>query len=511
MTAALFHGGTIVTGTSNSADWVMVEDGVIVAVGHGEAPAASETIDLDGGVLVPAFRDGHVHLQVTGLFLSALDFRGCRDGNEVVAQFAERADQGDGILFGGNFEEPLDPPITRHSLDAAVGSRPALLVRADLHSCVVSTALLDVLDLNSVDGVDRDDAGSPTGYLREAASAEAWKAFDSALGRDAQREAVRAGVLAAYSRGVAEAHEMFVVEWRGWDSAEGFLDIIGDHALNVPVYLGTTEVERVHERGFDRIGGDFFLDGSFGSHTAWLSSPYTAPPPPGSPDRGVAYRTDDDLFEFFYEAQSRGMQVGVHAIGDAAIDQAITAWERVAEKVGVEEIQRSRHRIEHFEYAGDDHLARAAALGLGASVQPAFDRFWGGEGGLYSQRIGWDRARQMNHFKSMMDAGLALGGGSDSTVTPLDPFLQMAALRDHHEENESIDAAAALAAMTRGVASLAPREGQRGSIAPGQWAEFALLDRDPLAVDPDALLETEVLGTWVGGRRVWPRSEAETV
>jgi predicted amidohydrolase YtcJ len=111
----------------------------------------------------------------------------------------------------------------------------------------------------------------------------------------------------------------------------------------------------------------------------------------------------------------------------------------------------------------------------------------------------------------MMDAGLALGGGSDSTVTPLDPFLQMAALREHHVEDERIDSAAALAAMTRGVASLAPREGHRGSIVPGQWAEFALLDRDPLAVDPEALLETEVLGTWIGGRRVWPRSEAETI
>jgi predicted amidohydrolase YtcJ len=511
MTRTLFQGGTIVTGTSEPADWVLVEDGVIVAAGKGESPGDATSIDLDGGVLVPAFRDGHVHLQVTGLFLSALDFRGCRDGNEVVAKFAERAHQGDGILFGGNFEEPLDPAITRHSLDAAVGSRPALLVRADLHSCVVSTALLDALDLGSVDGVDRDDAGSPTGYLREAASAEAWKAFDAGLSRDAQRDAVSAGVMAAYSKGVAEAHEMFVVEWRGWDSAESFLDIIGDHALNVPVYLGTTEVERVREMGFERIGGDFFLDGSFGSHTAWLAAPYKTAPPPGSPERGVAYRTDDELFEFFYEAQGRRMQVGVHAIGDAAIDQAIAAWERVADKVGIEEVQRCRHRIEHFECAGDDHLARAAALGLAASVQPAFDRFWGGEEGLYAQRIGRDRARGMNRFKAMMDAGLALGGGSDSTVTPLDPFLQMAALREHHVEDERIDSAAALAAMTRGVASLAPREGRRGSIVPGQWAEFALLDRDPLAVDPDALLETEVLGTWIGGRRVWPRSEAETI
>ncbi|MDP9223619.1 MAG: amidohydrolase family protein, partial [Actinomycetota bacterium] len=210
------------------------------------------------------------------------------------------------------------------------------------------------------------------------------------------------------------------------------------------------------------------------------------------------------------QAQYRGMQVGVHAIGDAAIEQAIRTWEGVAGEVGVEEVRRRRHRIEHFECAGDDHIARASRLGLCASVQPAFDRYWGGEGGLYADRIGRERAAVMNRFGSMIGAGLSLGGGSDSTVTPLDPFLQMAALRDHHIPGESLDPPAALAAMTSGVAALAPDEGNRGSIAAGQWADFALLDRNPLEVGPDDLLRTEVLGTWIGGRRVWPESEAET-
>ncbi|MEA2508035.1 MAG: hypothetical protein QOG21_117 [Actinomycetota bacterium] len=511
MTTTCFHGGAIVTGTPTAAEWVIVEDDLILALGHGDTPATDRTVDLAGGVLVPAFRDGHVHLQVTGLFRSALDFRGCHNTGEIVAGFADRAALGDGILFGGNFEEPLDPPITRWELDGAVGPRRAMLVRADLHSCVVSTALLDELDLSSSEGVDRDDDGLPTGYLREAASARAWKAFDSGLDSRAQRDAVGAGVVAAYSKGIAEAHEMFVVEWRGWDSAEVFLENVGEHALNVPVYLGTDDVARIQEMGFRRIGGDFFLDGSFGSHTAWLADPYRAAPPAGSSATGIAYRSDDDLFNFFYESQEAGMQVGVHAIGDQAIEQAIATWERVADKVGTDEVKRQRHRIEHFECAQDDHIARAAALGLAASVQPAFDRFWGGNGGLYSDRIGWDRAAKMNRFKSVLQAGVTLGGGSDSTVTPLDPFLQMAALREHHLPDESIDAWAALTAMTAGVAALAPVEGKRGIIAEGQWAEFALLDRNPLEVEPDELLDTEVHGTWIAGRRVWPGSEAESL
>ena len=117
----------------------------------------------------------------------------------------------------------------------------------------------------------------------------------------------------------------------------------------------------------------------------------------------------------------------------------------------------------------------------------------------------------MNRFKTMVDAGIVLGGGSDSTVTPLDPFLQMAALREHSIASESLDAATALAVMTSGVAALAPREGKRGSIAAGEWADFALLDRDPLEVEVEDLVRTEVLGTWIAGRRVWPLSEAEAI
>jgi predicted amidohydrolase YtcJ len=511
VTTTCFRGGTILAPSSETIDWVLIEDAFIVQVGVGEPPQADRIVDLDGGVLAPAFRDGHVHLQVTGLFQTAMDFRGCRNSNDIVAAFAERAGEGDGILFGGNFEEPLDSPLSRLQLDSAVGPRKAMLARADLHSCVVSTALLDDLDVANLEGVDRDEYGAPTGFLREGAASQAWSAFDAGLDEQAQRAAVHAGVMSAYSKGVAEAHEMFVVEWRGWDSAAAFLANIGQHALNVPIYLGTDDVARVTEMGFPRIGGDFFLDGSFGTHTAWMAEPYEVAPPSGSPAAGISYRSDDDVFEFFYEAQSKGLQVGVHAIGDAAIDQAISGWERIADKTGPEAVRQHRHRIEHFECASEEHMMRAAALGIAASVQPAFDRFWGGDEHLYSQRIGRDRAARMNRFGSMLGRGMVLGGGSDSTVTPLDPFLQMAALRDHHATDQRLDARAALAVMTSGVAALAPLEGRRGLIAPGHWAEFALLDRNPLEAETDELLQTEVLGTWVGGRRVWPVAEAEVI
>ncbi len=373
----------------------------------------------------------------------------------------------------------------------------------------MSSALLGQLDLRDIEGVDRDQRGEPTGYLREQAACGAWSWFETSLPRDQQINAIRAAVKLAYSKGVASLHEMFVVEWRGWASYDVFREAVEPCALNVVTYLGTDEVDRVAGLGMDRIGGDYFLDGSFGSHTAWMKEPFASPPPAGSPPHGIAYRKDDDLFDFFMTAQDAGLQVGVHAIGDAAIEQAIVTWERVAEKVGASEVRARRHRIEHFECAGDDHIRRAVALGLRASVQPAFDAYWGGESGLYSQRIGWERASQMNRFKTMVDGGLALGVGSDSTVTPLDPFLQMKALRSHHVAGQRLDGQAALRLHTLGSHIMAGQERDRGTIEVGALADLAWLDRDPVATGPEDLESTEVLGTWVGGRRVHPDAEAE--
>ena len=507
MTTTLFRGGMIrLPGKGFVGDWALVTGGRIEAHGaEGEGlPGADRVVDLEGGALVSGFCDGHVHLPVTGLYLRGLDFRGEGSAAVILDAFRRRAEEGgNDVLFGGNFEDPLDAPLLAVDLDGAVGERPALLARADMHSCIVSTALLRELETGGLPGVDRTPAGEPTGYLREQAAAEAWKWFDAHLTADQQRAAIRAAATHAYSKGVTEVHEMFVVEWRGWTAAAVLIETIDTLALDVFVYLATPEVERVAELGMPQIGGDFFLDGSFGSHTAWMKAPYTSAPPAGHPHSGIAYRTDDEVFQFFSTAHERGLQVGVHAIGDAAIEQCIATWERVAESIGLEHVKARAHRIEHFECASDDLMARAARLGLRASVQPAFDHYWGGSDGLYARRVGWDRAGDMNRFGSMAAAGIVIGAGSDSTVTPLDPFLQMHALRTHHVEGERLGGAAALYAHTAGGRSLRP-----GVIDPLR-ADLAWLDRDPVDTDAHELLKTEVLGTWVEGRRVFPAAEAE--
>jgi predicted amidohydrolase YtcJ len=512
MTTSLLYGGLVRTLVGEeTADWVLIDGDRIEATGPaGDLPSADRMIDLDGMTLIPAFCDGHVHLPATGLYETGLDFRGERSAGALLDAFRARAEKDPGMVFGGNFEDPLDRPLSRLDLDAAVGERHALLARADMHSCIVSTRLLRELEIAGLEGVDVDDDGAPTGYLREKAAATAWRWFDTNLPREQAMAAIKAAVRRAYSKGVGRVNEMHVVEWRGWEAMHALRDVAQEVALDISPCIAVTDVERIKAMGLPRIGGDWFLDGSFGSHTAWLTEPYDPPPPAGSPPVGIAYRTDAEVRAFFTEGQAAGLQVGVHAIGDAAIEQAISTWEAVARDVGLDAVRALRHRIEHFECATDDHIARAARLGLAASVQPAFDRFWGGEDGLYAGRMGWERASAMNRFKSMLDAGLVVGAGSDSTVTPLDPFLQMASLREHHLETERLDALTALRLHTIGAHSLTRSEHLVGTLAPGMRADFALLDRDPVAVDAESLLDTEVAGAWVAGVRVWPPEAAES-
>jgi predicted amidohydrolase YtcJ len=173
-------------------------------------------------------------------------------------------------------------PNSRLDRHAAVGERHVLLARADMHSCIVSTTLLRELDIAGLEGVDVDDDGEPTGYLREKAAATAWRWFDGNLPHEQAMAAIKAAVRRAYSKGVGRVNEMHVVEWRGWEAMDALGDVAREVALDISPCIAVTDVERIKAMGLPRIGGDWFLDGSFGSHTAWLTEPYDPPPPAGS-------------------------------------------------------------------------------------------------------------------------------------------------------------------------------------------------------------------------------------
>jgi predicted amidohydrolase YtcJ len=199
-------------------------------------------------------------------------------------------------------------------------------------------------------------------------------------------------------------------------------------------------------------------------------------------------------------ASQAGVQVGVHAIGDLAIGQALRCARRAMKAVGSTAFRGCRHRIEHVELLGADGADRMAELGLAASVQPAFDAAWGGPSGMYARRLGPRRAKSMNPFADLWRRGVPTGGSSDANVTPLDPWHGVAAAVHHHRPSQRLGLPVALEVFTLGGRVLARQERISGTIEPGQRADLTAFGGDVLAADPADLEGTEAIFTMVAGR-----------
>ena len=264
------------------------------------------------------------------------------------------------------------------------------------------------------------------------------------------------------SEGITTAHH--VIAWDG--SIEALEDQYRADAtlpLRVISKACTTNVEKARRLGGRVFGGDIFLDGSIGSRTAAVEHGYR-----DGDGSGLLYLNRDQLFELFDEATESGLSLGVHAIGDRAIEEAISAWEAVIAKRG--SIASVRPSIDHFEIANPEQIARAARCGMLLSMQPAFDYLWGGADGMYAQRFGAERALGMNLFKTARRAGCFVCGGSDSPVTKFSALLGISSLVNHHVPAERFTTDEALRVYCVDAARLSFDETRRGKLAPGWTA-----------------------------------------
>ncbi|MDT7572034.1 MAG: hypothetical protein QOE05_2208, partial [Actinomycetota bacterium] len=210
------------------------------------------------------------------------------------------------------------------------------------------------------------------------------------------------------------------------------------------------------------------VDGSLGSHTACLSEAYV-----DEATSGAFYMEPEALRRHITDCTRAGLQAGFHAIGDAALEHVVTAFTRAADDVGLAALRSARHRIEHAEMLTAHHIAQLSAYGIVASVQPAFDAFWGGENGMYVERLGLERARPMNPFAAMVAGGVTLAFGADSPVTPIDPWGGVRAAVRHRTPASALAHSAAFAAHTKGGWQ-AVGDDTTGELTPGAAATFAV-------------------------------------
>jgi len=465
-------------------EWILVDGRHVQRVGTGEPPEADLTIDLPGTTIVPGFIDSHVHLTTTGRSLANEDVRGSTSKEELLALVRGRSTAERSPVHLEGFDESRwerpDLP-TAAELDELT-ALPVVVTRTDGHISVVSSAVFADVDLTDVEGVEVGEDGRPTGRLTREANRRVSVWVESSYERQRiEGFQLQAAGLAA-SRGVTAVHEMSL------DLSD--LEVLLGHSRRLPVDVSpipaSMSLPESMERGFLAIGGDLPVDGSIGARTAALTHPYDD----GS-DEGELYHDDDALAEFFHAGHNAGLQVGVHAIGDRAIEQVLKTWERVYLALDSRErrhFRARRHRIEHFVMPSADQIERTAMLGLAVSVQPAFDRLWGQGGGLYEERLGPARAMAAHPIRTMLERGIEVGVGSDSPVTPLDPMLAMAALEDHHEPAQRLTRLEALKLHRVGSARLGHQDGKKGALEAGRHADFAAYDHDPLEViSPEGL------------------------
>jgi predicted amidohydrolase YtcJ len=489
-----FANAMVVDETSGTIAWIGGDD---AAAGH--VDAVDEVVELEGALVTPAFVDAHAHVSQTGAGLRGVDLGATRSVVEALSRIEDAARRNQGRpVYAPNWDQDhwaQHRPHTGPELDRATYGGVVYSPRVDGHSAVISSALAAASGARGLPGWEGD------GLVTRTAHHAAREAFNAAV-TPAQRQAdIDLALQTAAAAGIGLVQEN---GGRTLSGTDDFAEVLaagergdGPQTIGYWAQLVADEAEArdvATLRGARGLAGDLNIDGSVGSRTAHLRAPYAD----AASHTGNAYLTVEQVRDHVAACSLAGLQAGFHVIGDAGVDTAVAGFEAAAELVGAAVVTRARHRLEHLEMVSRDGIERLVRLGVGASVQPAFDAFWGGDKGMYATRLGADRVHgrsggdvaPMNPFASMMAAGMTVAFGSDSPVTPFAPWEAVRAAAFHHDESQRVSARSAFLAHTRGGWRAAGFD-DRGYLDLGLPATFAVWEVGDLVVQaPDDRIQT---------------------
>jgi predicted amidohydrolase YtcJ len=483
--------------------------------------AATVHIDAQGRTLLPGLIDAHGHVMALGLGAIQLDLTGTASLDELQERLKRYAadNAGGGWIIGRGWNQEMWPAKkmpTAAELDAVVADRPVWLARVDGHAAVGNSMALRQAGITGATPsptggeVEKDAAGRPTGLMIDAATVLVEKVIPATTpAQRAQALAKAQDVLLSFGLTAAADMGTSLDDWTAMRrfGQSGALKVrIMSYASGVePLKTLTRPSAWLYGDRLHMGGVKLYADGALGSRGAWLKRAYADKPD----TRGLRFLTDAELRDQTAQAARAGYQLAIHAIGDAANSQVISAYEALNKSYPGDR----RWRIEHAQILDPADIPRLARAGIIASMQPTHQT---SDRTMAEARLDPPRLAGAYAWNTIQRSGARLAFGSDFPVESPNPFPGLSAAISRQDPNgvppggwrpeERVSFETALAGFTRDAAYAGFAEKRIGSLEPGKWADFILIDRDPSAVDPQSVATTQVSETWVAGKKVWQRA-----
>jgi predicted amidohydrolase YtcJ len=523
----IYLNAKIWTGDSSNpeAKAIAVKDSLILYVGNdyqSYVGSGTELRDLHGKMMVPGFIDNHTHFLEGGYFLANINLRRVQSMESFISTFRHFADsvKGSGWIEGGNWDHEAWGGQLPHAtwIDSVSGSHPVFISRYDGHMGLANSIALKLAGITkntpSPAGgeiVKDPKTGEPTGVLRDKAEKLIFNVIPEPNEHDLDKALDRAEAH-ALSHGLTQVHDMG--SYGGWIDLATYrrAEAAGRLSLRIYSFVAINSWQKldsfVKKNGWgnDRLrwgGLKGFVDGSLGSTTAWFYKPYL-----DAPNSTGLQVTDTNLLrKWILQADSEGLHIATHAIGDRANDWILDVYEE-AEKL--HPLKDHRFRVEHAQHLTPAAIQRFAKLKVIPSMQPFHaidDGKWAGK------RLDTPRLKGTYVFKSLLESGANLTFGSDWTVAPLDPIAGIYAAvtrRTLDDKNpggwfpdQKITVEQALRCYTVNNAWAGFQENKTGKLKAGMLADFTVLSEDLFTIAPENIRETKILLTVVNGKEAY--------
>lgn len=507
-----------------NAEAIAISGDTIIAVGNSDEikkyqGQETNVIDADGKFITPGFIDSHVHFLDGGFNLLSVKLRDAKTREEFITRIAEYCKTLEpGVwIIGGDWDHTNwggELP-KREWIDSVTTQNPVAINRLDGHMILANTAAIEAAGISTevedVMGgtIVRNESGELTGVFKDNAMPLVFRAIPTPT--DAQMdEALESAMNYVASNGITSVHSMGgrSGELSVYERAQRNGNLITRiyHMYPLPAWKQLKQKLEADGAGNNwlKIGGlKGFMDGSLGSHTAAFFEPFSDTPE----DSGFLINSEEDMYNWISSADSAGLQLMVHAIGDKAIHSLLNIFEQVAAENGDRD---RRSRIEHAQHIAPDDIPRFSQLDVIASMQPyhAID-----DGRWAESVIGPERIKTTYAFNSLIENGATLSFGSDWFVAPATPLegIYAAVTRqtldnmnpDGWVPEQKISAEEALRAYTSFAAFSGFDENIKGSLTPGKLADLVLIDQNLLEISGQEIRNAKILLTMVGGNVVY--------